>query len=793
MALELRPHTILLSGILLANVLFAIPQGTTSGQSPAIEFGGNRVTAVPQLASRKLARPELEKPANQAWTSDTGFVIISDEPTVKRQPLVKRQPAAKSRERGALNENKNRFNRPTDQILNLADRRQGSLLGAMAELKSKFSFPSLSGKRAKTGPRNDKKTNPPRSDEKTTGILAAMADRMGRTSLRSEASSVRDPKVVPADYNNRSRQQPQPALPESSTNFSAILNPPSGQSGLKPGASWQTVEPKRRAPDFSTKSDSKQFTDLQIPRDPSQARPAPKTSKQAANSSNLGAVGGLFKRRQPLATAEQPTSSARPDSRQFTDLRIPRDPPQTRPAPKTSQPAANSSNLDVLGGLFKRRQRPTTAEQSTSSRSPQRVARSTSNQPPSATTAQPQKVRKRGSQRPAPQLQQSPKLLPVFAQKGSRPRPTKTASRPVPRKLPKITSLPTNRGESSSVSPAKPITEAITPAQERVAALIVEIHGKAQTATTETAYTDVVESCRHALAIESKGERAEYAKKLGAWALNRRGQVKADAGTTQQALLDFEDALRLDPNLWRAFHNRGVLRAQAGEFEQAFNDFNRCTELNPQFAKAYSNRAALFVQAGDLRSALQDYRHAIELDPDLAVAHQGRGRVCHMLGRLQKALYHFDAAAQLSASDDSHVITSRADLLTDIGRYTEAANEYKRAIDLDDQLAHAYRSSAWLLATCPDDSIRDSNLALKQAQQAIRLDNSQSAISLDTLAAAQANAGDFPSAIASLEQAIGISTEQERAIYEFRLKLYRSFQPFRTSPATAIQPASYGE
>ena len=213
MAHKLRPHTILLSGILLANVLFAIPKGTTSGQSPAIEFGGNRVTAVSQLASKKLARPELEKPANQAWTSDTGFMIISDEPTVKRQPLVKRQPAAKSRVRGALNENKNRFNRPTDQILNLADRRQGSLLGAMAELKSKFSFPSLSDKRAKTAPRNDKKTNPPRSDEKTTGILAAMADRMGRTSLRSEASSVRDPKVVPADYDNRSRQQPQPASP----------------------------------------------------------------------------------------------------------------------------------------------------------------------------------------------------------------------------------------------------------------------------------------------------------------------------------------------------------------------------------------------------------------------------------------------------------------------------------------------------------------------------------------------------------------------------------------------------
>ena len=198
------------------------------------------------------------------------------------------------------------------------------------------------------------------------------------------------------------------------------------------------------------------------------------------------------------------------------------------------------------------------------------------------------------------------------------------------------------------------------------------------------------------------------------------------------------------------------------------------------------------VQAGDLQSAIQDYRRAIEFDPELGVAHQGRARVCHMLGRLQEALYHFDAAAQLLAND-SHVITSRADLLADIGRYAEAANEYKRAIDLDDQLAHAYRSSAWLLATCPDDSIRNSNMALEQAQQAIRLSNSKTAISLDTLAAAQANAGDFPSAIASLEQAVEISRDQERATYEIRLEMYRSCQPFRTSPITAIQPANYTE
>ena len=747
MTLELHSHTVFLRGALVANVFFAILTGTVRGQSPEIEFASKRVIGA---ASKKLDQPKVAKPANDTWTDDSGFVIISDEPASKQQPAAKQQPTTDTRVRGALNENKSRYSRPTEQILNLDDRRQGSLLGSMEDLSAKFNFPLLSGKRAKASPRGDKQS---------TSILAAMADRLGQTNPRSKVPPVRDPKVVPADFNNRSRQQAQPKFSRSPEKISANHNA-----------------------EFAT------------PKGLSQA--APKASERTAKVSKTSAAGGFFKQRQRLATEEQPALSANTYSKQVGDLQIPNDPSQARLIPATSKRNSKLPEFDALGGLFKRRQRPTAAGQSSLPPSPQQVSRLTSNQPPSAINSQPKNIQKKNFQHSTPQLQHSSKvqrsrkLQPAHAPNPSLA--TTASSRPVSKRHSKVTSLPTKRDKSLERVPRKTIGGATTPAQERVVALIIEIHGKAQTATSETDYTEVIESCRHALAIESKGERSDYAKKMAAWGLNRRGQVKADAGDSQQALLDFEDALRLDPTLWRAFHNRGVLRAQAGEFEQAFNDFMRCTELNPRFAKAYSNRAALFVQAGDLQSAMQDYRRAIEFDPELCVAHQGRGRVCHMLGRLQEALYHFDAAAQLLAND-SHVITSRADLLADIGRYAEAANEYKRAIELDDQLAHAYRSSAWLLATCPDDSIRNSNMALEQAQQAIRLSNSKTAISLDTLAAAQANAGDFPSAIASLEQAVEISRDQERATYEIRLEMYRSFQPFRTSPMTAIQPANYTE
>ncbi|MEX2317971.1 MAG: tetratricopeptide repeat protein [Pirellulales bacterium] len=320
--------------------------------------------------------------------------------------------------------------------------------------------------------------------------------------------------------------------------------------------------------------------------------------------------------------------------------------------------------------------------------------------------------------------------------------------------------------------------------------LLLAAHEAAGTAATELELSHVIETCRRARANRPSAETAQYANNLVAWAMNRRGQLRADAGRTKDAALDFEDAIRHDGQCWRAIHNRGVILAQAGQFEMAFDDFNRTIQINPEFAKAYSNRAALFVVAGDLLPALEDYSDAIELDPDLSVAHRGRGRVCHLLGRLDEAIAHYDAAVQL-APDDAYAVTSRADLMTDLGRYAEAASEYARAIQIDANSAHALRGSAWLLATCPDDAVRDPELALERAGMAMRRAGQGDTVIIDTLAAAQASSGDFAGAIATLSQAIELAPENEREVYEERLLMYQHGTPFRIEPIRPVAQVSF--
>ncbi len=229
-----------------------------------------------------------------------------------------------------------------------------------------------------------------------------------------------------------------------------------------------------------------------------------------------------------------------------------------------------------------------------------------------------------------------------------------------------------------------------------------------------------------------------------------------------------------------------------GRFADAFDDFNRSIELNPKFAKAYSNRGALYVQAGKLDKASDDYRQAIALDPELAVAHKGRGRVCHMLGQFDLAVQHFDAATLL-VPDDARIVNNRGDLLTDMGRYRGAMSDYAKAIELDTTLHIAYRNLAWLQATCPDQDCRDADQAIANASRAMQLCGEPSDLEYDTLAAAQAAAGDFESAKTMMDKAIDLASDTDKPNYQWRKKLYERGEAYITEPASNIQQVSYAD
>jgi tetratricopeptide (TPR) repeat protein len=337
-----------------------------------------------------------------------------------------------------------------------------------------------------------------------------------------------------------------------------------------------------------------------------------------------------------------------------------------------------------------------------------------------------------------------------------------------------------------------PTTPLIKSPVEHAKGLLVEAYQLSLSASNETEYSQIVQWCATASRAGLDAESTKFGSQLSAWALNRRGQARADQGQHDLALADFRAALEFDANNWRALHNRAVTYAQHGQFAEAFDDFCRVIQINPKYAKAYSNRASLYVQAGDFEKALADYDAALVIDAKLLAALVGRGRVCHIHGKLDEALASFNAAVE-SAPQDADVFCSRADLLADLGRYDDALDDYATAIDLNPHFEHAFRNGAWLLATCPDDAVRDADGAIAGAQAALECGYGERHAALDTLAAAFANASRWEEAVGTIRQAIEIAPEESRPAYQARLQLYEANKPFRTRPVGAATIAVAAE
>jgi Flp pilus assembly protein TadD len=115
------------------------------------------------------------------------------------------------------------------------------------------------------------------------------------------------------------------------------------------------------------------------------------------------------------------------------------------------------------------------------------------------------------------------------------------------------------------------------------------------------------------------------------------------------------------------------------------------------------------------------------------------------------------------------------------GHFREALAAWRRAHELDPRDLEAPMQLAFLLATCPDPSLRNGAEALALAQQVARA-RPDDVAALDVLAAAQAEQGQWDEALATIRRAIAIA-EQKRipglAVLRERESRYARQQPYR--------------
>ena len=90
-----------------------------------------------------------------------------------------------------------------------------------------------------------------------------------------------------------------------------------------------------------------------------------------------------------------------------------------------------------------------------------------------------------------------------------------------------------------------------------------------------------------------------------------------------------------------AYNNRGVAYRLKAQYDDAIKDFDEALRLRPTFANAFNNRAVAYRNQGDLDHALEDYNAAIHLKPDYIPAFYNRGLVLMDKGEYDRAIDDF--------------------------------------------------------------------------------------------------------------------------------------------------------
>jgi Flp pilus assembly protein TadD len=134
------------------------------------------------------------------------------------------------------------------------------------------------------------------------------------------------------------------------------------------------------------------------------------------------------------------------------------------------------------------------------------------------------------------------------------------------------------------------------------------------------------------------------------------------------------------------------------------------------------------------------------------------------------------------------------------GRMDEAIARYQKALEIQPVVPEVHnnlRRLAWVLATCPETSGRSGVKALKLAQQLDRLSGGSNPMVAGTLAAAYAETGRFPEAVAAAQRALRLAVAQQNTGLvdglQEQIRFYQSGFPFRDTgpmkvPAHPDQP-----
>ena len=273
------------------------------------------------------------------------------------------------------------------------------------------------------------------------------------------------------------------------------------------------------------------------------------------------------------------------------------------------------------------------------------------------------------------------------------------------------------------------------------------------------------------------------------------GALLGELGRYQEGMEHVRRAILLDPKESKFVVNLGSILWQKGSVDNAAICFEEAIKLNPRAAVPHACLASIALTKGKVGRAHELVQKAIKLEPHNPLPHYILGLVLLKKRDPQGAQASFQTAISLDRSPEK--TASNAGWAYHENRMDKEAIVFLRRSQAlrPDQVGNEIRL-AWILATSPDETVRNGAEALAAAENLLRTQPFRSLRLLDLFASSLAEVGRFPEAREAIQEAIAQAKSHGGTglpALQGRLALFEKGLPYREIPVEVLPPSLVDE
>ena len=235
--------------------------------------------------------------------------------------------------------------------------------------------------------------------------------------------------------------------------------------------------------------------------------------------------------------------------------------------------------------------------------------------------------------------------------------------------------------------------------------------------------------------------------------LLQRARVFAVQGEREKALADIDRAVDLAPRDQSARLLRARILQQAGQTDRALADIDAVLEQDAEMPAALELKGLIAAEREDYPEAIRAFRKLVAKNPDDPIVLSQLGMLYLAAKQPREAIRRFTKA--LEADGEAFAaLRGRSDAEISIGDHVAAIADLEKAHGLKPDDTGILNNLAWLMATSPNEAIRNAERSIALAEKACEGTDWQEAHIISTLAAGHAEKGDFEMARKFSRQAV---------------------------------------